>query len=112
MVCALGMYVNQTFIVSGFFMNLISIGLSIYLIFQIANRQNSEDWRMGCLAGLAFQMGYLVGPAMHMIVNVYPELVLQAVLYTATAFTSFSLISLCSKRRSFLFIGGIIASLI
>ena len=31
--CALGMYVNQTFIVSGFFMNLISICLSIYFIF-------------------------------------------------------------------------------
>lgn len=67
---------------------------------------------MGCLAGIAFQMGFLVGPAMHLIVEVYPQIVLQAVLYTASAFTSFSLISLCSKRRSFLFIGGIIVSLI
>jgi FtsH-binding integral membrane protein len=67
---------------------------------------------MGCLAGLAFQMGFLVGPAIHLLVNVYPELILQAVLYTATAFTCFSLISLYSKRRSFLFVGGIIMSLL
>ena len=53
-VCALGMYVNQTFIVSGFFMNLASIALSIYFIFQVANRQNTDEWRKGCLAGLAF----------------------------------------------------------
>ena len=32
-VCAMGMYVNQHFIVSGFFMNLISICLSVYFIF-------------------------------------------------------------------------------
>lgn len=75
-VCALGMYVNQYFVVSGFFLNLISIGLSIYLIFQIANRHNSDDWRFGCLTALAFQMGWLIGPAMHLLVDVYPELVL------------------------------------
>jgi Bax inhibitor 1 len=48
------MYVNQTFVVSGFFMNLASIALSIYFIFQIANRGNADEWRKGCLAGLAF----------------------------------------------------------
>ena len=68
--------------------------------------------RLGCLAGLAFQLGFLVGPAMHMIIELDPQIVLQAVLYTATAFISFSLISLCSKRRSMLFVGGIIACLV
>jgi FtsH-binding integral membrane protein len=110
--CALGMYVNHSFIVSGFFLNLISICLSVYLIFQVANRHNQEDWRMGCLAGLAFQMGFLVGPAMHLLVAVHPQLVLQALMYTATAFTSFTLISLYSKRRSYLFVGGIILALV
>ena len=57
-------------------------------------------------------MGFLVGPTMHLLVSVYPELVLQAVLYTATAFTSFTAISMFSKRRSFLFVGGILASLV
>jgi Bax inhibitor 1 len=48
------MYVNQTFVVSGFFMNLASIALSIYFIVQVANRGNADEWRKGCLAGLAF----------------------------------------------------------
>ena len=34
-VCALGMYVNATIVLSGFFLNLLSIILSIYLIYQI-----------------------------------------------------------------------------
>lgn len=33
--CALGMYANATFIASGFLMNLVSILVSFYLIFQI-----------------------------------------------------------------------------
>ena len=74
-VCAFGMYMNATFIVQGFFMHLISIILSIYLIFQVANRANSEDKRMIYLVALAFQMGFLAGPALHYLVQVNPELV-------------------------------------
>lgn len=106
------MYTNASIIVSGFFMNLISIVLSIYLIFQVMNKGNSDDKRKLCLAGLAFQMGFLIGPAMHTLMEVNPRLVIQALLYTATAFVSFSLLSLYSKRRSFLFLGGIIATVI
>jgi hypothetical protein len=39
-----------------------------------------------------------------------PEIIFQAPLYTGAAFTSFSLLSLLSKRRSFLFLGGIITT--
>lgn len=57
-------------------------------------------------------MGFLVGPAMHMYFQINPKLVIQALLYTASAFTSFSAISLFSKRRSYLFLGGIIMTMI
>ncbi len=53
-VCAFGMYVNQTFLLSGFFMTIISIFVSCYLIYQVVNRYNSEQSRMLYLAGLAF----------------------------------------------------------
>jgi FtsH-binding integral membrane protein len=36
---------------------------------------------------------------------------MQALLYTGAAFISFSLVSLLSKRRSWLFLGGIIMTL-
>jgi FtsH-binding integral membrane protein len=112
MVCAFGMWLNTAHIISGFFMQLLSFGLTIYLICQIANRRNSEDMRMFYLAGLAFQMGYLVGPFINHLVEVEPMIVIQALIYTGAAFVSFSLISLCSKRRSYLFLGGIIATII
>jgi FtsH-binding integral membrane protein len=106
------MKANATFIVSGFFLHLASIILSVYLIYQVANKRNSEDMRMLYLAGLAFQLGFLIGPAIHMIYAFHPEILTQAVLYTATAFTSFSLISVLSKRRSMLFVGSIIFTLV
>ena len=56
-------------------------------------------------------MGFLVGPLMHHLMDVEPAIVMQAVSYTATAFISFSAVSLFSKRRSYLFLGGIIATL-
>lgn len=64
------------------------------------------------LAALAFQLGFLVGPAIHRIAEVNPKLLVQALLYTGMAFTSFSAISLFSKRRSLLFVGGIIVTMI
>lgn len=57
-------------------------------------------------------MGYLVGPFMHYMMEVNPKIIFQALLYTASAFTSFSAIALFSKRRSMLFLGGIIATMI
>lgn len=111
-VCAFGMWVNASIIISGFFMTLLSIITSVYLIYQVQNRSNTEDSRLMHLAALAFQMGYLVGPLMHLLVEINPKLVLQALLYTGCAFTSFSAISLFSRRRSLLFLGGIIVTMV
>ena len=111
-VCALGMYVNATFIIDGFLKQMMAMIASMYLAYQTQNRRNSEDHRKGYLAGLAFMMGFIVGPALHYLMEVEPRIVMQAVSYTAGAFISFSAISLFSKRRSYLFLGGIITTLI
>jgi Bax inhibitor 1 len=112
LVCAFGMWVNTATFIHGFFMNLLSIILSVYLIYQVSNRSNSEETRMMFLGAFAFQLGFLVGPAMHLFMDIQPKLVYQALLYTACAFTSFSAISLFCKRRSMLFLGGIIATMV
>ena len=57
-------------------------------------------------------MGFLVGPGIHHFAAFRPELLLQAILYSAGAFGSFSAVSLFSQRRSFLFLGGVIATMI
>ena len=40
-----------------------------------------------------------------------PQLLIQAVTYTAASFLSFSALAMFSKRRSYLFLGGIIITL-
>ena len=45
-------------------------------------------------------------------VETQPKIFLQALLYTGCAFTSFSAISLLSKRRSMLFLGSIIVTMV
>lgn len=111
LICATGMYINSAFFLSGFIMNILSVILSVYMMYQVMNKANSEDSRLLYLGGLAFQMGFLVGPAIHHIADLHPEILMQAVLYTAAAFISFSLVSLLSKRRSYLFLGSIIATI-
>jgi FtsH-binding integral membrane protein len=93
-------------------MSLLFIGVAIYLMFQVNNTANKEMHRMGYLAGLAFIMGFNLGPVLHMLCQYDGgEIVLQALLYTGAAFVSFSLVSLFSKRRSWLFLGGVIMTL-
>ena len=112
LVCAVGMVLNQSIVMSGFFFQLLFIGLTIFLTCQITNAYKSEKERLGYLAGLAFCFGFLVGPLINRIAELQPELLIQAVLYTGVAFVSFSLVSLMSKRRSWLFLGSIIVTLI
>ena len=64
------------------------------------------------LGAFAFQLGFLVGPTINEIADVEPSLLIQALLYTAIAFTSFSIVALFSKRRSYLFLGGVILTMI
>ena len=60
---------------------------------------------------VSFLMGFVAGPGINMVAEVAPELLIQALLYSGTAFGSFSAVSLFSQRRSYLFLGGIIATM-
>ena len=63
------------------------------------------------MLGFAFFMGFVIGPAMHHIAEVQPEIITQAILMSVMAFAGFSGIAVFSKRRSYLFLGGIISSM-
>merc|ERR1712224_591446 len=56
-------------------------------------------------------MGFLVGPAIHGVYQFAPEILFQAVIYTSIVFGSFTAVALFTKRRSMLFLGAIISSL-
>lgn len=81
-----------------------------YAMYKVMNVYENENTRMGWLWALAFSMGYMVGPVMHQLAEFEPMILIQAVGYTCVMFGSFSAVALFSKRRSYLFLGGIISS--
>jgi len=111
LVCAGGMWINANTILNGFFMSIaVMMGIG-YLSYQIASPYKPENERMGFMWALAFCMGFLVGPAMHQICEFDPSIIMNAVFITGVMFASFTAVSVYSKRRSYLFLGGIISSL-
>ena len=54
----------------------------------------------------------MVGPAIHILADIHPQILIQAVAYTAISFVSFTALALFSKRRSYLFVGAIIITLV
>ena len=70
-ICALAMYINSyTILMTGFISEiLVFIGLA-YLVYKVLDKSQSDEKRLGYLWALAFAMGYLVGPAMHMIAEI------------------------------------------
>jgi len=112
LVCALGMYMNAFTILSGFIWSFVAMIAMAYMMYKVSNVHENEQTRIGYLWALAFSMGFLVGPMMHHLAEFEPMILIQAVSYTAIMFGSFTAISLFSKRRSYLFLGGIISSMV
>ena len=111
MTCALGMYMNAYTVVSGFIAQFAAMIGMAYMTYKVSNTYESESSRLGYLKALSFCMGYLVGPLIHHLAEFEPMILIQAVSYTAIMFLSFTAISLFSKRRSYLFLGGIIVTM-
>lgn len=111
-ICALGMWMNAFTILSGFMWAIASMIAMGYLMYKVSNVYEDEKTRLGYLWALSFFMGFLVGPVMHHLAEFEPMILVQAVSYTAIIFGSFSAIAAFSKRRSYLFLGGIISSLL
>ena len=109
---AMGM--KRSFIESSFlFWGIHSIVLSTYLFYKVNDKTLRQDSRMILFLTLAYQVGFMQGPIVNNeFIDIDPEIVIQAVVYTGVTFISFSVVSLLSKRRSMLFVGSIILCLI
>merc|ERR1711934_228450 len=105
------MYMNAYTIISGFLMSFAAMVGMAYMMYKVSNVYESESLRLGYLKALSFCMGYLVGPLIHHLAEFEPMILVQAVSYTAIMFLSFTAISLFSKKRSYLFLGGIIMTM-
>ena len=102
---------NSTFMLNGFMMSIMGFMAMAFLMYKVTDRTGSENARIGFLVALAAFMGFQTGPVMHYYAAENPEALTSAIAYTTGAFGSFSAVSLFSRRRSYLFLGGIISTM-
>ncbi|NXD18668.1 BI1 inhibitor, partial [Nothocercus nigrocapillus] len=82
-----------------------ALGLMIWLT-ATPHSKETEQKRLGMLAGFAFLTGINLGPLLEMCISINPSIIPSAFLGTAAVFTCFSLSALFARRRSFLYLGG------
>uniref|UniRef100_A0A8B9QJJ5 Transmembrane BAX inhibitor motif containing 6 n=1 Tax=Apteryx owenii TaxID=8824 RepID=A0A8B9QJJ5_APTOW len=86
-----------------------ALGLMVWLT-ATPHSKETEQKRLGMLAGFAFLTGINLGPLLEMCISINPSIIPTAFLGTATIFACFSLSALYARRRSFLYLGGFLLS--
>lgn len=86
-----------------------SIGFLLALSFTQHTPENQLK-RLGYLVGFAFCTGIGLGPVMDMVTQIDPSIVPTAFLGTTVIFVSFTLSSLLSEQRKWLYLGGTLFS--
>uniref|UniRef100_A0A2K5UHA4 Transmembrane BAX inhibitor motif containing 6 n=1 Tax=Macaca fascicularis TaxID=9541 RepID=A0A2K5UHA4_MACFA len=87
-------------------------GSLILMIWLMATPHSHEieQKRLGLLAGFAFLTGVGLGPALEFCIAVNPSILPTTFMGTAMIFICFTLSELYARRRSYLFLGGILMS--
>ncbi|PNJ25790.1 TMBIM6 isoform 15, partial [Pongo abelii] len=99
-VAAAGAYVHVVthFIQAGLLSALGSLILMIWLM-ATPHSHETEQKRLGLLAGFAFLTGVGLGPALEFCITVNPSILPTAFMGTAMIFTCFTLSALYARRR-------------
>ena len=63
--CALGMYLNATFMLQGFIFMIVFMCAFGWGVYQIRNPHNSENTQIMWLLCIAFSLGWISGPGIH-----------------------------------------------
>mmetsp|Transcript_3649 Transcript_3649/g.9098 ORF Transcript_3649/g.9098 Transcript_3649/m.9098 type:complete len:244 (-) Transcript_3649:162-893(-) len=72
--------------------------------------KTNQASRTGVLGAVAFAQGCSAGPLMDAVIDVNPMIIAYAMAATSAVFLCFSLAALVAKRRSYLYLGGILSS--
>ena len=82
------------------------------LAMMMLSSTHDAQQRQGYLLLFGFLKGACIGPLVQHAVYVDPAVILTAFLGTAVIFVCFSLAAMLSPRRSFLYLGGVLSSLL
>lgn len=115
-VAAIGTYAHISglfFFGGGTFSFLLALG-SFIGITALPNTPDHKSIRYGLLYNFAFMEGLTIGPLIDyiLVVDHSERIVMNASILTALVFGSFTLASLLTNKRSFIYLGGLLGSLL
>lgn len=96
---------------AGFLAAIGSVGLAIYLSFS-QNDPKTFYTRLGALLAFGFLTGNSIGPLLEMVISIDPAIVVTALVGTSVVFISLSASAMFAQRGSYLFLGGILMSVL
>ncbi|CAG8557575.1 9128_t:CDS:2 [Ambispora leptoticha] len=106
------LHVNQLFLFGGGFLSFL-IGLfSVIGVVGLPDTPENKYLRYGLLYNFAFMEGLSIGPLIQYTLHVdySGSLIVKACIATSLIFVSFTLSALFSKRREYIYLGGILGS--
>lgn len=105
---AVGAVTHIYFNCGGILSSLAGVGLMIYLALD----KDKTDYtrRIATVAAFGALQGMSIGPLMAHTVIVDPSIIVTAFLATTTIFACFTMSALFARRRSYLYLGGILSS--
>lgn len=107
---AVGVWVSMVTSMGNIFGLLGSMGMILWI--QMDQNKHDLTRRLAMLCGFGVFQGISVGPLISLAIDVDPAIIMTAVLGTVTVFACFSASAIMAKRRSYLFLGGILSSAI
>ncbi|KAI9598401.1 inhibitor of apoptosis-promoting Bax1-domain-containing protein [Syncephalis fuscata] len=84
--------------------------IAVIGVLGLPQNKTTTPLRYGLLALFAFCQGLSLGPLIETILDVYPRVLVTALVSTTLVFASFSASALFSRRRSWFFLGGLLGS--
>ena len=104
---------TPAFIVNNLLFLIFSIIATIVLVVTMFSKKGNQDHgtKFVCFLAITAIDGACLRPLMDRAIEVDPVIIVNALLYTGVIFGSFTLASLLTKRRSMLFLGGILSSI-
>lgn len=111
LLAAAGSYLNLVFHIGigGFLGAILSIGLMMAILFTPHTPENLQK-RFAYLCGFAFLVGTSLGPLINVVAAIDASIVPTAFMATGLIFVCFTMASLMTNDRKFLYLGGLLMS--
>jgi len=91
-----------------------ALGSLVLVLLLSTTVDNSKNFytRLGMLLGFGMLSGHSLGPLLDHVIAVNPQIVVTALVGTSVVFISFTCAALLAERGKFLFLGGILMSVL